>query len=180
MTKIGDRLRKTREEKGLSQREVASAAGISQSTYSDLERGDNAGRSLEIFGQVAKGLGISADYLLDIEAETRPKTGKAVAQSGLTPPERDLLGMFRSIRSANRRSVLRIVQDMYEEEKAMRRNLALLEQIEELDTSGLFESSQKRLFELAAELGSLRAAFAALKAEVEVEKAPGEDASAQI
>lgn len=179
MTTIGNRLKDVREEKGLTQRDVARAAGISQSTYSDLERGDSAGRSLEVLAQVAKGIGVSADYLLGIEQEVQSKgRGKLV----LTPQERELLALVRDVRPKTRRTVLRIVRDLHEEEVNRREDLALLEQIEELDKHGLFEKAQSRLFALAAEHGSLREGFAALREETEAAIAalatPGEPTNA--
>lgn len=162
MTKVGERLKKIREETGLSQRDVAQAASISQSTYSDLERGDSAGRSLEILGQVAKGIGVSADYLLGIEKDLGPKV---MARGSLSTQERELLSLWREVRPKTRRSILSIVRVLHSEEAAWREDLVLLEQIEELDKYGLFEKAQARLFELTAELGNMRAAFAALKEE---------------
>jgi transcriptional regulator with XRE-family HTH domain len=53
---------------GLTQREVARRAGISQSTLSDIERGEITGRSLEVLASLARIFNVSADYLLDLPA----------------------------------------------------------------------------------------------------------------
>ena len=175
MNKIGERLKSVREEQGFTQRSLAQKIGISQSTYSDLERGDNLGRSVGIFARVAQALGVSADYLLGIEEETRAKSRKSAGPASLTPLEDELLGLVREMRPRRRKTVLQMVRDLHEEETALRRHLQLLEEIEQLDTTGLFERSQERLFVLASELGSMRAAVSALKLEIEAEMRPQAD-----
>ena len=58
---IGQRIRQLRKEHGVAQAELADAAGISQSTLSDIERGEIVGRSLETLARLARFFGVSAD-----------------------------------------------------------------------------------------------------------------------
>lgn len=65
------KLRKLREEKGLYQKEVASALGISKSRYTNYELGirepDN-----QMLKQIAFFFNVSLDYLLDVTDEPVP------------------------------------------------------------------------------------------------------------
>jgi transcriptional regulator with XRE-family HTH domain len=170
-TTPGSTLKRVREEKGMSQREVARAAGISQSTYSDLERGESMNRSLEIFGRVAQALGVSADRLLGYEEVGQENEGRGAGFAGLTELEEELLTVVRDLRPQRRHALLQIARDLHDEEVSTRRHMALLREIEALDKTGLFERSRERLFQLAAELGSMRAAVPVLKRELEAERA---------
>lgn len=163
------RLRRVREERRMSQRAVARAAEISQSTYSDLERGDGTSRSLETFARVAKALGASADYLLGVEEPETKKTGKGrgAAATGLTELESEILNAVRGMRPERRQILESIAKDMAEEDARTKRNMTLLREIEALDKSGVFEERSERLYALAAELGSMRAAVSALLQETD-------------
>lgn len=63
---IGRKIRKYREELGLSQESAAELCGISPSFYSNIERGVKI-MSLETFASICKAFSISADYLLSEE-----------------------------------------------------------------------------------------------------------------
>jgi len=58
-----DRLRKTREDRGLTQTQLAVQAGLLQCQVSDMERGKIDVR-LAAFVRLCDALGVSADYLL--------------------------------------------------------------------------------------------------------------------
>lgn len=60
---VGQRLRKMREERGLSQEELASAAGVRQGNISRLERGKVASPGIDLLSKVAAGLGVSVEEL---------------------------------------------------------------------------------------------------------------------
>lgn len=60
---IGKRIRKCREDLGLSQEAAAERCGISPSFYSNIERGVKI-MSLETFVSICNALDLSADYLL--------------------------------------------------------------------------------------------------------------------
>lgn len=61
--KIGKRLKEVREEKGMTQAEVATAAGLNSNYYARLER-DEENVSIENFEKIIKALKVkSADIL---------------------------------------------------------------------------------------------------------------------
>lgn len=60
---IGRRIKKCREDLGLSQESAAELCGISPSFYSNIERGVKI-MSMETFASICKAFSISADYLL--------------------------------------------------------------------------------------------------------------------
>jgi transcriptional regulator with XRE-family HTH domain len=61
---IGQRLRKRREQLGLSQWELARRTGIPQSTISDLERGVQADMTTTLVKRFAQALACTTDYLI--------------------------------------------------------------------------------------------------------------------
>lgn len=66
---IGQKIRKTRENIGISQEKAAEQCGISPSFYSNIERGVKV-MSLETFVTICKTFSISADYLLSDNLQT--------------------------------------------------------------------------------------------------------------
>lgn len=71
---LQDRLREARKRAGLSQSAVASAVGIAQGTYSDLER--NTGSGSKHIVAIARVLGVSPDWLLTGEGSETPQSAK--------------------------------------------------------------------------------------------------------
>ncbi len=68
---VGIRIKKLRQQKGITQQELASLLGCSQSTIADWERSKNKAPSRKLIGEVAKIFGVSTDYLLGFkERET--------------------------------------------------------------------------------------------------------------
>lgn len=61
---IGKKIRKCREDLGLSQEAAAERCGISPSFYSNIERGIKI-MSLETFSSICNAFSTSADYLLN-------------------------------------------------------------------------------------------------------------------
>ena len=62
---LGLRIRRRREQLGLSQMDLAKLAEIPQSRISELESGARTQMSLQNLRSMARALGVSADYLLD-------------------------------------------------------------------------------------------------------------------
>jgi transcriptional regulator with XRE-family HTH domain len=62
--RFGDRLRRFRESKGLSQRALSQKARVTQPTIAYLESGRRASVSLESARRIADALGISLDRLV--------------------------------------------------------------------------------------------------------------------
>lgn len=63
---FGERVRKLRKEKGLSQEALADLAGIERSYMGHIERGDQNITLIKIF-QIAEALEMSPSYLIDNE-----------------------------------------------------------------------------------------------------------------
>ena len=62
---MNKRLKQIREQKGVSQREVANAVGITISAYSNYEQGIRE-PSVEMIIKLCKFFNVSADYLLGL------------------------------------------------------------------------------------------------------------------
>jgi transcriptional regulator with XRE-family HTH domain len=162
METLGQRVRRVREERGMSQREVADAVGVSQSTYSDLERGETAGKSLAMLGRIASYLSVDADFLLGTEEVEK----KRATLAGLTPLERELLTVLRGLRASRRRTLLSVARSLQEEERQERRYDELVAAIEQIDQVGLLARVQERLTQLMRETGSMEQAVNRLAAEL--------------
>ena len=68
LVKVGNRIKKARKSKGISQAEFADKLEISVSHLSNIENGKiNVG--LDIFMDITEALGISADWLLNIDTD---------------------------------------------------------------------------------------------------------------
>ena len=66
---LGIRLRRRREELGLSQRELARRAHVPQPAISDIERGVQEDVTSAVLKRLARALGCTTDYLVDIYDE---------------------------------------------------------------------------------------------------------------
>lgn len=63
---MNKKLKELRQEKGVSQKEVASAIGVTLSAYSNYEQGIRE-PSYEILVNICKYYGVTSDYLLGLE-----------------------------------------------------------------------------------------------------------------
>ena len=61
---LGERIRKRRQEVGLSQRELARRLGIRHATISDLERGVQKDMSIVLLRGLARALGVTSDWII--------------------------------------------------------------------------------------------------------------------
>jgi transcriptional regulator with XRE-family HTH domain len=72
---IGERIRKLRQEQGLSQHDLARKAGVRRPTISELESGKQQGLTVDTAKRLARALGVGIDYLAgtweDIETSER-------------------------------------------------------------------------------------------------------------
>lgn len=64
METTGQRIRATREKKGISQVALARAVGIKPPSLSEIERGETKRPSGEVLVKIAHSLGVTPDYLL--------------------------------------------------------------------------------------------------------------------
>jgi transcriptional regulator with XRE-family HTH domain len=69
MQLLGQRVRKARRNKDLLQADLATQAGVSVMTISRLEQGDAKQVYAHTVREVARALGVSADYLLGLVKE---------------------------------------------------------------------------------------------------------------
>jgi len=83
---IGERLKKLRKERGLTQKEVESITGIAQRNISSYESGKlkPAGRTLTRLAAA-------------LEVETKDLIGDAPAEASLALADGELLGLFREV-----------------------------------------------------------------------------------
>jgi transcriptional regulator with XRE-family HTH domain len=61
---LGERIRKRRQEVGVSQRELARRLGIRHATISDLERGVQKDMSIGLLRGLARALGVTSDWII--------------------------------------------------------------------------------------------------------------------
>lgn len=66
MDTVGERVRKLREERGISQEELGNAIGVRQSTISGIERGANE-PSIQVLRALAKYFEVQPSFFLDEE-----------------------------------------------------------------------------------------------------------------
>lgn len=75
---LGDRMRDLREEKGVSQEELAAALGITRLSVGNYERGQRK-PDAEMIVKIARYFDVSADYLLGL-SEVRTNSGKSMQE----------------------------------------------------------------------------------------------------
>lgn len=122
MTTLGERLRELRKRLKLSQGQLEAYAGVSQSTISDLERGQIAPKTLDAVIQLAKYYDCSTDYLLGLTDEPTPQ------RSDLPDGGPDLVDIFRHLSDLRRAELLDIATALFElEQKAASAQPTLLE-----------------------------------------------------
>lgn len=78
----GKRLRRRREQLGLTQQALAEACGLSQETISRLESGKARGRMADTQQRLAAALGTTPEYLCGRSDEAGPPTAPALAPPG--------------------------------------------------------------------------------------------------
>jgi len=69
MESIGEKIKRIRKSKGISQTTVSNTCGIKQSSYANIENGKTQNITIEIGKGIAKALKISFNDLFDIEIE---------------------------------------------------------------------------------------------------------------
>jgi transcriptional regulator with XRE-family HTH domain len=67
---LGDRIRRRRDELGLTQAQLAVATGLRQFHISRIESGDIKDVKGETLRRLARALRVSADFLLELDADT--------------------------------------------------------------------------------------------------------------
>lgn len=87
---IAKRIRKLRNAKGMTQNELANAAGVSPTYIYQLERGEKS-PTIEYLDHVCWGLGVTIQEFFDFPTEEEDYTFKL---SSLSPAQRQLLVAF--------------------------------------------------------------------------------------
>ncbi len=95
-----------REEKGVSQKELAEAIGVSQSTIAKIEVGRNEATASTI-RKLAKYFNISTDYLLELEDDFGVML--LPVQDSLSTQEREIIERFRALPSGSKKLVLKML-----------------------------------------------------------------------
>lgn len=103
------KLRETRTDKGLNQKEVAQRINLTQQTYSDYETG-RTNPDIETLIKIADILEVSTDYLLGRSDDFGNITIKEKSSSVLTTEEQKLLNDFRSLPKPERAQATEYVQ----------------------------------------------------------------------
>ncbi len=107
---IGSKLYELRSEKDLSQKDLAQAIGVSQSTIAKIEVGRNEATASTI-RKLAKFFNISTDYLLELEDDfcVKPLESKSALMS---EEERKLLKDYRSLNFACKKLVKQTIETL--------------------------------------------------------------------
>lgn len=112
---LGVWVRQTRLQQGLSQRELADAAGLSRSYVCDIERGRGSEPSLNTLDKLAGALGASRSDLMKasglIDKALIPKESEE---------ERRMLQLFRDISESGQGEVMRFVRFLHHEEHSLK------------------------------------------------------------
>lgn len=112
---LGIWVRQTRQQQGLSQRELADAAGLSRSYVCDIERGRGSEPSLNTLDKLAGALGASRSDLMKasglIDKALIPKESEE---------ERRMLQLFRDMSASGQEQVMRYVRFLHHEEHSLK------------------------------------------------------------
>lgn len=112
MTILGERLKELRKRFNLSQGQLEAYAGVSQSTISDLERGQIAPKTLNAVVHLAKYYNCSTDFLLGLTDDPTPPRGPGLPVYG-----QELVSVARQLSDQRRLELLRIAETLYELEQ---------------------------------------------------------------
>jgi len=77
--RLGERLKRAREKKGWSQRELARQAQVRYATISELENGIRTAMNTDTAKRIARSLGVSVDYLIGTFEEEEDEGTAAIA-----------------------------------------------------------------------------------------------------
>ena len=70
---LGEKIKELREKKGMNQKQVAEASGITQATISRIEKGKVKQLKSEALKRLAEALGTTVDYLVDRKENLTPE-----------------------------------------------------------------------------------------------------------
>jgi transcriptional regulator with XRE-family HTH domain len=108
---LGNWVRATRMEQGLSQRELATRAALSRSYVCDIERGRGAHPSVETLDKLAAALGAARVDLMKAAGLIDPVEGGRES-----PDERRLLAVFRDLSDVGQQAILHFARFVHTDE----------------------------------------------------------------
>lgn len=95
--KFGEKLRKLRTEKSITQEEISKAVGVSRRTYVSYEQDGRYPRRREVYTKLAEALGCDVNYLLTEDEEFTSSAADQFGSRGKKQAEElvaELSGMF--------------------------------------------------------------------------------------
>ena len=107
---VGENIKKLREEKGMLQKQVASAVGVHPSNYSKIEKGERE-PSIEVLDGLAKLFGVTIDQIVHLD-ESVPKE---IAVEDKTTTEQ--IKLIQQLDEEDKKAVFRIISTMVTKNK---------------------------------------------------------------
>lgn len=115
------RVQALREQRGLNQKELAEASGITQATISRIESGQVEELKSESLKGLAKGLGVTVDYLV---GRTDKQSASDIADAD--PTAKRILERYAELSPAGRHAVREFVEFVYRRESSRKTGKLLL------------------------------------------------------
>jgi transcriptional regulator with XRE-family HTH domain len=107
--KLGDKIRRSREECGLTQGQLAKSADVSQGYLSQLENGDVKNPSAAVLLRVARAMHIEADELFEAAGYPTVRTLKRVYQDYASTIDPELLRFLTELPRDRQRRLLALL-----------------------------------------------------------------------
>jgi transcriptional regulator with XRE-family HTH domain len=107
--KLGDKIRRSREEHGLTQGQLAKFADVSQGYLSQLENGDVKNPSAAVLLRVAKAMHIESDELFEAAGYPTVRTLKRVYQDYASTIDPELLRFLSDLPRDRQRRLLALL-----------------------------------------------------------------------
>lgn len=128
--KLGDKIRRSREECGLTQGQLAKAADVSQGYLSQLENGDVKNPSAAVLLRVAKAMHVESDELFEAAGYPTVRTLKRVYQDYASTIDPELLRFLTDLPRDRQRRLLALLSGIEtavnpEEERGFREPVPL-------------------------------------------------------
>lgn len=109
----GDRVKRLREKRAMTQAQLAADTGVAQSYLSEIERGATPSVGSDALVSVARALDTSVDYIVGLTDDPRSPTRQPLDK--LTPEEEALIRDYRAIRNKDvRRFIINSARDAVE------------------------------------------------------------------
>lgn len=114
MANVGTRIRDTRAARGLTQTQLAKAAGCGQSLIGNLESG--AQKSTALLPQIARALGVSASWLADgVGQRDEPLSAmEPAAPYEVSPPSSEVQELFDRLTPSQQKAQIQAMRTLVE------------------------------------------------------------------